>query len=58
MANKNILELEAEILAPYAAKSINTKGRKHSEGEHAFRSPYQRDRDRVIHCSAFRKSVV
>lgn len=55
MANENLLEIEAERLAPYAAKSINTKGRKHPEGEHVFRSPYQRDRDRVIHCTAFRR---
>lgn len=55
MANKNVLEIEAAYLAPYAAKSINTQGRRFNEGEHAFRSPYQRDRDRVIHCSAFRR---
>lgn len=48
-------EIEAGRLAPYAAKSIETKGRKHKEPEHPFRTPFQRDRDRVIHSHAFRR---
>lgn len=51
----NYSALEAERLAPYAAKSIETKGRRHPEEEHPFRSPFQRDRDRIIHCNAFRR---
>lgn len=42
-------------LAPYAATAANSRGRKHAEPEHPFRSIYQRDRDRVIHSTAFRR---
>jgi dGTPase len=46
---------EHEILAPQAAKSDATKGRLHPETEDPIRPGYQRDRDRVIHCKAFRR---
>jgi len=52
---KQIKELEDQFLAPYAAKSYNTKGRVYKEKEHPYRSAYQRDRDRIIHCAAFRR---
>ena len=39
----------------YAIKSINSKGRVHKEEENLIRSPYQRDRDRIIHSSSFRR---
>jgi dGTPase len=42
-------------LKPYAVKSANTRGRLFNEKEHNFRSPYQRDRDRIIHSSSFRR---
>ena len=42
-------------LKPYAIKSINTKGRIYDEKENSVRSPYQRDRDRIIHSSSFRR---
>ena len=42
-------------LAPYATKSINSIGRIYNELENYVRSPYQRDRDRIIHSSAFRR---
>ena len=42
-------------LRNYASKSINTKGRIFKEKENFIRSPYQRDRDRVIHSTAFRR---
>ena len=42
-------------LKPYAVKSINSKGRIFKESENSFRSPYQRDRDRIIHSSSFRR---
>jgi dGTPase len=48
----NIIE---EHLAPFAMRSCNSRGRKYSEDEHPFRSAFQRDRDRVIHCTAFRR---
>jgi len=42
-------------LKPYAVKSINSKGRIYEETESSIRSPYQRDRDRIIHSSSFRR---
>ena len=42
-------------LKPYAAKSVNSRGRIYKEGENSIRSPYQRDRDRIIHSSSFRR---
>jgi dGTPase len=49
------LEHEQQWLAPYASKAEETHGRAHPEAEHPLRSPYERDRDRIIHSSAFRK---
>jgi dGTPase len=46
---------EFEILAPEAAKSAATKGRLRAEHEDPIRPAFQRDRDRVIHCKAFRR---
>lgn len=51
----NIKKIEDTLLAPWASKSHNTKGRKHKEQEHAYRSCYQRDRDRIVHSAAFRR---
>jgi dGTPase len=48
-------EREDLILAPYAMHSANTKGRRHPEPDHPYRSPYQRDRDRIVHSAAFRR---
>ena len=42
-------------LAPYASKPEESRGRLHFEPEHAMRSPFQRDRDRIIHSTAFRR---
>ena len=42
-------------LASYASLESQTKGREHPEQEDPRRGPYQRDRDRIIHCSAFRR---
>ena len=42
-------------LRPYAAKSINSEGRIYNEPENNIRSPFQRDRDRIIHSSSFRR---
>jgi dGTPase len=42
-------------LAPYAVRAESSRGRLHHEPEASSRSPWQRDRDRIIHSSAFRK---
>jgi len=42
-------------LKSYAVKSINSKGRFYYETEQPIRSPYQRDRDRIVHSSSFRR---
>src|SRR6266480_2694435 len=42
-------------IAPYASKPEETRGRLHPEPEHSMRSPFQRDRDRIIHSTAFRR---
>ena len=42
-------------LAPYAVRAETARGRLHLEPEAPTRSPWQRDRDRIIHSSAFRK---
>jgi dGTPase len=43
------------LLAPYAADSHASRGRRHKEPAPAYRSEYQRDRDRIIHSAAFRR---
>ena len=47
--------IEERFLAPYGMKSKESKGRKYPEEEHFYRTLFQRDRDRVIHSSAFRR---
>jgi len=47
--------LEAQLLAPYAMHSAASRGRVHAEEEHPFRLAFQRDRDRIIHSTAFRR---
>src|SRR6201997_114346 len=42
-------------LAPYASKPEQSRGRLYPEPEHSMRSPFQRDRDRIIHSTAFRR---
>jgi len=46
---------EEKELAPYAMKSARSRGRVHPEAEHPLRTCYQRDRDRIIHSSSFRR---
>lgn len=47
--------IEQQILSPYAAWAKNTLGRDVPEQECELRTPYQRDRDRIIHCKSFRR---
>lgn len=46
---------ELERLAPYACKAAESRGRIFEQSKDSIRTDFQRDRDRVIHCSAFRK---
>jgi len=55
-AFKTIAQIPEEtILAPFAMKAAVSRGRRYAETEHPFRSPFQRDRDRIIHSRAFRR---
>jgi dGTPase len=49
------IERERALLAPYAQHSAESAGRRHTEPPHPYRGPYQRDRDRILHCAAFRR---
>jgi dGTPase len=49
------VERERVLLAPYAMHSADSAGRRHAEESHSYRGPYQRDRDRIVHSSAFRR---
>lgn len=54
--NREKLEaLEEQMLAPYALRSSATRGRLYPEKESASRTAFQRDRDRIIHTTAFRR---
>ncbi|MBI4974439.1 MAG: deoxyguanosinetriphosphate triphosphohydrolase [Candidatus Omnitrophica bacterium] len=55
MLKRKELEKREELLASYAQKSKLTKGRCHKEEEHDYRSCYQRDKDRIIYSTAFRR---
>ena len=46
---------EQDLLAPQAAKSAHSRGRLRPEREDDVRPAFQRDRDRIIHCKAFRR---
>ena len=46
---------EQTLFARYAMHSCDSAGRKYDEPSHPYRSPYQRDRDRILHSSAFRR---
>lgn len=42
-------------LAPYAVDPSRSRGRRYEQAPHPLRGPFERDRDRIIHCSAFRR---
>jgi dGTPase len=48
-------EREERTLAPWGTRSAASRGRRHPEEEHPLRTCFQRDRDRIIHSSSFRR---
>ncbi|MCX5975909.1 MAG: deoxyguanosinetriphosphate triphosphohydrolase [Coprothermobacterota bacterium] len=48
-------ELESQTLSPFASFARSSRGRERTEEECPVRTAYQRDRDRIIHCKAFRR---
>ena len=55
LTREQIETRESEMLAPYAALSSTSQGRAYPLDEHPLRTAFQRDRDRIIHSSAFRR---
>ena len=54
--NKNWVHRREEmLLAPFAMFSAQSQGRQHAEDEHPYRGPFERDRDRILHSSAYRR---
>jgi dGTPase len=47
--------IEAQTLAPYALKSADSQGREYPDPEGPYRTAFQRDRDRILHTTAFRR---
>jgi dGTPase len=50
-------DYENAWLAPYAMRNRLSRGRRFAEEPHAFRTVFQRDRERIVHCTAFRRMV-
>src|SRR5437660_1796336 len=51
----DVLDREDEVLAPYAMRTRESRGREYPEDDHPYRTLYQRDRDRIVHATAFRR---
>lgn len=50
-------DAEDQLLAPWASKSRSTRGRRLPEPQDLLRTDFQRDRDRIVHCTAFRRLI-
>jgi len=55
ITRKDLEQREDKQMAPYAMRSKDSRGRTHKEQEHEYRTCYQRDKDRIIHSTAFRR---
>ncbi|MCZ7554132.1 MAG: deoxyguanosinetriphosphate triphosphohydrolase [Anaerolineae bacterium UTCFX2] len=55
VTRENLEAQEANTLAPYACLSKDSQGRKYEEEEPEYRTVFQRDRDRILHTTAFRR---
>lgn len=55
LPRERIMQNEALTLSEFACKAADTKGRARPEQPDDFRTDFQRDRDRIIHCNAFRR---
>jgi len=55
LSRQHLERIEDESLAPFGMRSVNSRGRVHPEDEHPYRTAYQRDRDRILHTTAFRR---
>ena len=49
------MHIENETLSENACRSADTRGRARAEEPCPIRTPFQRDRDRILHCNAFRR---
>lgn len=54
-SREKLEELEDQALAPYGVRSRDTKGRAYPDKEPQYRTSFQRDRDRILHTTAFRR---
>jgi len=52
---QRLRELEEHVLSPLAVRSYETRGRERREDECSVRTPFQRDRDRIVHSKPFRR---
>ena len=55
LTRKDLESQERRSLAPYANRACDSRGRAHREPEHPYRTCFQRDHDRIIHSTAFRR---
>ncbi len=55
LIRQELEEREDRMLSPFAARSAKSRGREHAEEECDIRTAYMRDRDRIVHCKAFRR---
>ena len=54
-SRQELEEIEDRSLAPYGMRSKNSKGRAFLDNEPDYRTAFQRDRDRILHTTAFRR---